>query len=55
MLKMVCLKNIVTQVLSKISEIYKYAVFYIIDDELLFDSGYAWGEKILKHGLRREE
>ena len=53
--KMVCLKNIATQVLSKISGGYKYAVFYIIDDELLFDSGYAWGEKILKHYLRREK
>lgn len=51
--KMVCLKNIATRVLSKISGGYEYAVFFIIDDELLFDSGYAWGERALAHYLRR--
>ena len=53
-MKVVCLENIATQVLSKISGGYTNAVFYIIDD-LLSESGYAWGEKILKHDLRREE
>ena len=49
--RQICLRNLATRLLTGFSGGYEYAVFFIIDDELLFDSGYAWGEKSLVHYL----
>ena len=49
-----CLQNFATRLLTSFSGGYEYAVCFIIDDEILFDSGYAWGERRLVQYLRSQ-
>lgn len=46
------INNFVTKILSKISGGYDYAVLYIIDGELVFDTGYAWGARSISRYLK---
>ena len=46
--------NTITRALSLSSGGYDYAVMYCIDDELLFDTGYAWASRTLSRFLQRD-
>ncbi|PCJ54333.1 MAG: hypothetical protein COA79_21980 [Planctomycetota bacterium] len=51
-----CLKfhNLPIKFLSWFAGGYDYAVVYIIDNEIVFDSGFAWGQKSLNAYLEKE-
>jgi len=49
--EMIRLNNVATRLLSKLSGGYGYAVLFIVDEELVFDTGYAWGQRILSRYL----
>jgi glyoxylase-like metal-dependent hydrolase (beta-lactamase superfamily II) len=49
------LDNFVTRLLSKVSGGFDYAVVYLVDRELLFDSGYAWASRTLERLLEQED
>ena len=47
----VFMRNAPVRFLTFVSGGYDYAVFYIVDGELFFDSGYAWAAKTLRRHL----
>lgn len=52
--KMVVLNNVVTRFLAKFGGGFDYAVIYLIDNELFFDTGYSWGRRTLKNRIFKE-
>lgn len=47
--QMIILNNVVTKFLSRFGGGFDYAVIYLIDEELFFDTGYSWARRTLKN------
>jgi glyoxylase-like metal-dependent hydrolase (beta-lactamase superfamily II) len=48
------LDNVVTRALSRFSGGFDYAVLYLVDNELVFDTGYAWAGRTLAHLVKEK-
>ena len=46
--QMILLNNIATKFLSRFGGGFDYAVIYLINGELVFDTGYSWAQRILQ-------
>lgn len=51
-IKLLNISNFATRVLAKFAGGFDYAVFYIIDNELVFDTGFSWSARSLKKYFR---
>lgn len=48
---MILLGNFVTKLLARFGGGFDYAVIYLVDDELFFDTGYSWANRTLKNQI----